>query len=68
MTSGGCAVKPMKVDMSPQAIDRRLRRVSELRELCRNLAAAKTADRGADGGVSEPRDNRPVYAPKKKPE
>lgn len=31
----------MKVDMSPQAVTARLKRVSQLRRLCLSLAAAK---------------------------
>jgi hypothetical protein len=33
----------MKVDMSPQAIATRLKRVSQLRRLCLSLAKAKPA-------------------------
>ena len=34
-------LKPRDVDMSPEAIDRRLRECSELSYLCRMLASAK---------------------------
>ena len=38
----------MKVDMSPEAIERRLRRVSELKNLCLSLSKSKKATHRTD--------------------
>ncbi len=40
--------KAMKVDMSPQAITLRLKRVSQLRDLCLSLSKAKKVKREND--------------------
>ncbi len=41
-----------KVDMSPEAIERRLREVSELTDACERLAEATRAARGPDAPSS----------------
>ncbi len=44
----------MKVDMSPKAIDGRLRRVSELRRLCLELGKSRPAGAENSGKITEP--------------
>ena len=43
MISKSWRENPMRIDMFPKAIDRRLRRVSELRDLCRSLSKSEKA-------------------------
>lgn len=44
----------MDVDMSPQAVTARLRRVSQLRDLCLSLARAKAVDEPGSHGARTP--------------
>lgn len=63
----------MSVDMSPRAVTARLRRVSELRDLCLALAKAGAVDEPALHGATSPSpetkpgDRRPVAAPEPDP-
>lgn len=57
MTSPGSKTTRTRIDLSPEAVTRRLRRVEELRRLCLALARARPAQDGPEpqGSGEKPR-------------
>jgi len=55
----------MKVDMSPEAIERRLRLASELRRLCVHLGEAKEIYEKRDPGPEDVRESPSAEPPLK---